>query len=103
MALSLLNILCLSREYEASYSQMRNANPKLILKLTGCKKPCYYKKYSYFGEQVETLMNRNGHFIFSFISYSNDTRMETETLIYPLSSLVAEFGGVLGKIFEMLT
>jgi hypothetical protein len=27
---------------------------------------------------------------------SNDTRVETEQLIYPLSSLVAEFGGTLG-------
>ena len=78
---------------------MRDANLKQVLKLTGCKKPCYYKKYSFFGEPMQTHINRTGYFIFSVISYSNDTRMETETLIYPLSSLVAEFGGVLGKIF----
>ena len=78
---------------------MRDANLKQILKLTGCKKPCYYKKYSFFGEPQVTLINITDHFIFSVISHSNDTRVETETLIYPLSYLVAEFGGVLGKIF----
>ena len=62
-------------------------------------KPCHYQKYSYFGEPVLTLLNRTEHFIFSFVAHSNDTRVETEQLIYPLSSLVTEFGGVLGKIF----
>jgi hypothetical protein len=35
-------------------------------------------------------------FLFSLVAQSNDTRIETEQLIYPLSSLVAEFGGTLG-------
>ena len=92
------HIICFSRQYEDFYAKLREAHPKHVLKLTGCKKPCYYKKYSFFGEPAKTHLNRTKHFIFSIFSNSNDTRVETETLIYPLSSLVAEFGGVLGKI-----
>ena len=85
-----------SRKYEDFYSKFRDSDQKEVWKITGCKKPCYYKKYSFFGEPKKTHLNRTKDFLFSFFSHSNDTRVETETLIYPLSSLVTEFGGVLG-------
>ena len=36
------------------------------------------------------------HYIFSLWAVSSKTRVETEELIYPMSTLVAEFGGTLG-------
>jgi len=36
------------------------------------------------------------HFQFSLWALSSKTRVETEELIYPVSTLVAEFGGTLG-------
>ena len=92
-------MLCSCREYEALYTKARDSLPKEISKVTGCNKPCRYQKYSYFGEPVQTKEIKTDHFVFSIVALSNDTRVETEQLIYPLSSLVAEFGGTLGQIF----
>ena len=39
---------------------------------------------------------KSDHFTFSLWSVSVDTYSEKEQLIYPLTSLVAEFGGTLG-------
>ena len=39
------------------------------------------------------------HFLFSLWAVSNSTLLESEQLIYPLTSLVAEFGGLLGLFF----
>jgi hypothetical protein len=83
------------RKYEILYIEIRDAIPKKISELTGCNKPCNYKKYSYFGYQRETNF-KTDHFVFSLVSPFNDTKVETKQLIYPLSSLVAEFGGTLG-------
>jgi hypothetical protein len=66
-----------------------------IEKVTGCKKPCFYRKYNIIGEKI--LSNfKSDHFVFSFWSVSNETTVEKEVLIYPFTSLVAEFGGTLG-------
>ena len=63
-----------------------------ISDLTGCLKPCHYKKYILLAEQ----MVKWKHFQFSLWALSSNTRVETEELIYPVSTLVAEFGGTLG-------
>ena len=36
-------------------------------------------------------------FVFSLWAVSSSTNVETEVLVYPWTSLVAEFGGTLGK------
>ena len=92
-------MICTCREYEVWYTKARAALTKEISEFTGCQKPCRYRKYSYFGEPVETKQIKSNHFLFSIVALSNDTRVETEQLIYPLFSLVAEFGGTLGQIF----
>ena len=66
-----------------------------INKITGCKKPCKYKKYSFLGDPYPSDFESE-HYIFSLYAVSNRTKVETEELIYPSSSLVAEFGGTLG-------
>ena len=67
----------------------------MIEKLTGCMKPCYYKQYRVIGEKTSTSFPSN-FFTVSFWAMSNDTKVEKELLVYPVTSLVAEFGGTLG-------
>ena len=68
---------------------------KQISQLTGCSKPCFYKKYTFAGDRVYED-NEIEDFNFSLWTVSNDTVFETEHLIYPWTSLLAEFGGTLG-------
>ena len=71
-----------------------NADPMTIMKLTYCNKPCRYHKYRIVGDMHTTTFNSSA-FVFSLVASSNDTLVETETLIFPWTSLVAEFGGTL--------
>ena len=65
-----------------------------ITKMTGCKKPCSYLKYQFLRQEPSILQSE--HYAFSLWAVSNKTTIRTEQLIYPLTSLVAEFGGTLG-------
>ena len=67
-----------------------------ITKLTGCQKPCQYRKYEFVGAEEPVVSPRSEYFAFSLWAVSKKTTVQTEQLIYPLSSLVAEFGGTLG-------
>ena len=58
-------------------------------------KPCSYKKYVLIGEKRRSTIESE-EFSFSLWAVSNSTLVEKEELIFPLSSLVAEFGGTLG-------
>ena len=52
-------------------------------------------KYWIVGGKLPTSY-KSENFLFSLNSVSNDTFVETELLVYPWTSLVAEFGGALG-------
>ena len=67
----------------------------MITRETGCLKPCIYKKYVLIGEKRRSAF-KSEEFSFSLWAVSNSTLVEKEELIFPLSSLVAEFGGTLG-------
>ena len=88
------NILS-SRELAGLYRDMDNSELDEIIQLTGCPKPCFYKKYNFLGEKYISSFVTD-HFLLSLWAVSNITRVETEQLIYPWTSLVAEFGGALG-------
>jgi hypothetical protein len=85
----------LGRMYEEKYFQINNYQLRKIAKLTGCIKPCYYKKYQVIGEKIPTAL-KSDLLTFSFWAVSEDTTVEKEMLVYPWTSLVAEFGGTLG-------
>ena len=76
------------------FEELRTADLEDITALTGCLKPCKYRRYSFFSEKKSTAFTSN-YFTFSLCSLSEFTRVEVEELIYPFSSLVAEFGGTL--------
>ena len=67
----------------------------VIIRETSCLKPCSYKKYVLIGEKRRSTF-KSEEFALSLWAVSNSTQVEKEELIYPLSSLVAEFGGTLG-------
>ena len=66
-----------------------------IVQETGCMKPCKYRKYKLLGDKKEASYVTTKALI-SLWAVSNDTWVEAEVLIYPVASLVAEFGGTLG-------
>ena len=62
----------------------------------GCLKPCRYKHYRTIGSPLSSLLTRNGTLLFAVLAVDYDIYTETEMLIYPWTSLVAEIGGILG-------
>ena len=84
------------REYESNYDQLESVESNKILELTGCTKPCSYKKYTFIGERNPSFFEGGENFVFALWAVSEKTQVRTEQLIYPLAYLVAEFGGILG-------
>ena len=82
------------REYDHIYELLSKAEAKEITRMTNCMKPCNYKKYHLIGERKQSSF-QSEHFTFSLWAVSKNTVVTTEELIYPISSLVAEFGGTL--------
>ena len=68
---------------------------KGVFERTRCKKPCHYRKYSFIGDMTPTTFEMKNRLTFSLWATSKETSVETEVLVYPLASLVAEFGGTL--------
>ena len=85
------------REYHAFYSDLNNAEDAAeIENITGCQKPCHYLSY----QQVKPLTKYSIHgedtcFVSVWVA-SPSTTVQTEVLLYPWTSLVAELGGTLG-------
>ena len=83
-------LLC--REYDLIFDELANSESDDIRQIAGCRKPCKYRTYRFLGEPLPSPFPSE-HFIFSLWAVSNKTKVKTEELIYPSSSLVAEFGG----------
>ena len=62
----------------------------------GCKKPCNYQEYKIVGDKAPTSWTKKGFLTFSLLAVDNNIYVETEALLYPGTSLVAEIGGTLG-------
>ena len=76
------------------FSKLAISESEEISQITGCSKPCKYKQYRLLGEPEPSTF-KTEHYVFSLLAVSYKTRVETEQLIYPSSSFVAEFGGTL--------
>ena len=77
------------------FEKLRTADLEEIASLTGCLEPCQYRKY-HFVKGKERVGLKLEHFAFSLWAVSKKTTIKTEQLIYPITSLVADFGGTLG-------
>ena len=89
--------VCTSEEqfnqFELLYASLLNADTDVITKRTGCKIPCNYKEYKFVESSPNPIPNPQS---VAFWAASHKTHIEEEVLIYPFTSLVAEFGGSLG-------
>ena len=83
------------RKYDSLFKMLSRAEVPEVTRITGCQKPCRYNKYIIVGERRRTTFESKD-FTFSLWAVSNRTEIRKEELIYPLSSLVADFGGTLG-------
>ena len=66
-----------------------------VVQRTGCLKPCRYSEYSLPSVPPEKTSFYNGSHVF-LIPASKTVTKKTETLLYPFTSFVSEFGGALG-------
>ena len=82
--------------FARQYDAMRDASMRQILNITRCQKPCSYKKYVLISGPLEAAYTAYSHFSVELWMVTTDITSLTETLIYPWTSLVAEFGGTLG-------
>ena len=80
-------------QFELAYLSLLNANADVISERTGCKLPCNYKEYKFVESSPNPIPNPQS---VAFWAASHKTHIEEEVLIYPFTSLVAEFGGSLG-------
>ena len=87
------------REYERLFDRLERADLEEIYQISGCKKPCQYRKYKIVSQHLTSF--ESDFFLFSLVAVSKKIIVETEQLIYPLSSLVAEFGGTLGSEWKI--
>ena len=83
------------RQFETTYGLLFLEEYSGIQKITGCLKPCSYKEYKLIGDKLPTAFVSD-HYVVAFWAISNETTVEREYLMYPQTSLVAEFGGTLG-------
>ena len=65
------------RYLETLYEEISPLETKDIRKLTGCMKPCKYKKYTFIGE-AQTTSFQSQHYSLSLWAVSKDTWVETE-------------------------
>ena len=96
-----VNWLSNFREGDRILDKIRRSDLGQIFNLTKCLKPCSYKKYSLLGDRKPSHF-KSKYAAFSLWASSEKTRVETEQLIYPLSSLIAEFGGTLSLFLGFL-
>ena len=83
------------RDRAEIFENLRTADLEEITSLTGCLKPCQHRKYN-FVKGKERVGLKFEDFAFSLWAVSKKTTIKTEQLIYPITSLVADFGGTLG-------
>ena len=75
-----------------TYAGLRN-----VSSITKCLPPCYYTKYSIgMDPMIEDTKPEDDWVLLNIQTARPTITVRRETLVYPLSSLVAEVGGALG-------
>ena len=82
-----------SRNYDNISKSLSKAELREISRLTGCQKPCKYRRYIMVGDRKRTSF-KSDDFTFSLWAVSKSTEVKKEELIYPLSFSGCRFWGV---------
>ena len=72
-----------------------------IFTKTGCPKPCRYREYVVVEGPIEAEESAYSYFAFDLWMVSTNITVLTETLVYPWTSLMAEFGGTFSLFFDL--
>ena len=83
------------RTLEKAYWDLTYHSYEQIVKTTGCRRPCIYHQYKVIGKKIPFMNFSNKTFVYSLWSPASSVEVASETAIYSLNSLVADFGGVL--------
>lgn len=81
-------------EFEQAYTEVGALDIEDVVSLTGCLRPCRYTRYTLPAEPKD-IDYFNASLVSLVLATATVTK-RTEVLMYPLESLVAEFGGALG-------
>ena len=88
------------KKFEHLYAKIYKKGGQTIedKKHTGCVKPCHFREYRMVDVPDVSMNMANSTFksYFGLLFVSTETIFEEEILVYPWTSLVAEFGGTLG-------
>ena len=87
------------RDFEELYFDTLSMETSKIVALSGCNVPCSYKQYklgSVDKRNVELKTLPKDYMAVAFMPATERTQIEEEVLLYPFTSLLAEFGGALG-------
>ena len=80
------------RRYDELYENLRIADLKDISKLTGCLKPCQYKKYTFVGEREPTMLKSGNNVARVAKCQFFYTNQNLQTKVYPQNANCDKFG-----------
>ena len=80
-------------KFDNLYEKLDYWEQQKIVNLTGCLTPCSYTEFTLAAPPIDVDLQGDGLHI--FLTSTVVTR-KTEVQMYPIESLVAEFGGALG-------
>ena len=87
------------RDFEELYFNILAMETSKIVALSECNIPCSYKQYKLGNvdkRNVELKTLPKDYMAVAFMPATERTQIEEEVLLYPFTSLLAEFGGALG-------
>ena len=87
--------------FGSEYETISLASMSEIFTRTGCQKPCKYREYVAVEGPIESLLVTYSYFSVDLWMTSTDITILTEILVYPWTSLIAEFGGTFGLFFGL--
>ena len=95
------------RMFEELYQSLALIELASVVGSTGCEIPCHYNQYKFLNidMKADEAGLPEGQVQYGLWAVTKFTRIEQEILLYPFTSLLAEFGGALGLFlgFSIMT
>ena len=84
--------------FENLYESLALMELGSVVESTGCDIPCNYNEYKFLNIDMKPDEDWpvDGQIQYGFWAVTKFTKIEQEILLYPFTSLLAEFGGALG-------
>ena len=95
------NTLGQYQDFMSEYEVMRLASMNGLLTQTNCHKPCRYREYVIVEGPIKSSLKYFSDFAVELWMSSTDITILTEILVYPWTSLLAEFGGTFSLFFGL--